>query len=274
MPQQPFYNAIPTPQPRGNPAVWVILGVLLAIVVFGAILFAATFAITGNAVRNATTNTGPVTTDTQSIPVGSNTSAGIDLNMGAGDIAVMGGSANLVDATFVYNVPGWKPNAVFNIQGNSGTFQVSQPDVRNISGNMRNEWTLRLSNKIPADVKINLGAGNVDVRLGGVPAKTLNIDNHAGNTTVDLTGQWKNNLDATVTNALGNATIRVPSDVGVRITTHRGLGNITADGLKANGNVYTNDAYGKSAVTLNIDATVNLGNLVMVAEKEMKTQGD
>jgi N-terminal domain of toast_rack, DUF2154 len=263
-PQRPL--AYPPAQNSGASVLWVIMGVLLAIFVFGAILFAAAYAITGRTVESITSSVGPLTTDTQSIPVGSVTSANVNLDMGAGDITVKGGSANLVDASYTYNVPSWKPEASYNSSGNTGTFDVWQPDIKNISvGNMRNEWNIRLGNSIPTDLKISLGAGNVNANLGGLAVKSLTVDNHTGNTTVDLTGQWKNNLDARITGSVGNTTIRVPSDVGVRITAHKNFGNITANGLKADGNVYTNDAYGKSPVTLNIDANVDLGNLVMEA---------
>jgi hypothetical protein len=51
--------------------------------------------------------------------------------------------------------------------------------------------------------------------------------------------------------------------VGVTVNAKGGLGKVEANGLKANGNTYTNDAYGNSPVTLTIDVSVGIGNIIL-----------
>jgi hypothetical protein len=60
---------------------------------------------------------------------------------------------------------------------------------------------------------------------------------------------------------VGNITLRLPADTGVRITAKNELGKITADGLQASGNVYTNDAYSKTSTTLNIEVSNDVGEI-------------
>lgn len=260
-PQPSYPYPAPQAQPKqsaGNAALWVIGGVLLAIIVFAGILFAVTQGIAG-LVRYTE---GPTTVDTRSVPAAGITSANINLDMKAGNITVRSGSANMVDATFTYNVSEWKPNVNSYTSGSNGVFEVTQPDSNINTIDTRYDWEFRLG-KVPTNLKVNLGAGNINMYLGGLPLKSLTVDNHAGNTTVDFTGNWDNNMQANITGSVGNTTIRVPENVGVRITTNKNLGNITANGFTANGNIYTNDAYGKSPITLDIKTTVNVGNLVL-----------
>ena len=52
---------------------------------------------------------------------------------------------------------------------------------------------------------------------------------------------------------VGEATVRLPSEVGVRVEARGGLGQINAEGLQKQGDSYANDAYGDSEVTLDVD---------------------
>ena len=62
----------------------------------------------------------------------------------------------------------------------------------------------------------------------------------AGQATVDLTGDWKKDLDAKIEGGVGTATIRLPRNVGVYVRAARGIGSVNASG---EGDAYVNDAY-------------------------------
>ena len=72
---------------------------------------------------------------------------------------------------------------------------------------------------------------------------------------------WARDLDVTVKAGVGRATLRLPRRVGVRVTVETGIGDVDAPGLKRDGDVYTNDAYGESAVTLRIDIKAGVGKI-------------
>jgi hypothetical protein len=71
----------------------------------------------------------------------------------------------------------------------------------------------------------------------------------AGNTTVDLTGDYGQDVDAILEGVVGEDTVQLPSEVGVRVRAEGGLGKINAEGLQREGDSYVNDAYGDSDVT-------------------------
>jgi hypothetical protein len=60
---------------------------------------------------------------------------------------------------------------------------------------------------------------------------------------------------------VGEATVLLPSEVGVRAKVQGGLGKINAEGLQQEGNAYVNDAYGDSDVTLMVDIQGGIGEI-------------
>lgn len=236
----------------------------VALLVFVGALFTVFFNTATNTTGSA--RPGVLHTETQTFPVSGVSSANIDLRMSAGNINVAGGAtgSDLASATFSYNIDQWKPEVTYSAQGGKGALQVRQPNTNlTVSGDTRNRWDLQLRAGVPSTVKANLTAGNIDMVLGGLNVTKLTVDNNAGNIDIDLIGQWHNDLEATITGNVGNTTLRLPGDVGVRVTTKNDLGNVTASGLHADGAIYTNDAYGKSSVTLNIEVSGKVGNIIL-----------
>ena len=58
---------------------------------------------------------------------------------------------------------------------------------------------------------------------------------------------------------LGKRTLILPADVGVRVKVDVGVGAVDAAGLTKEGEYYTNDAYGQSGVTLQIEVDGGVG---------------
>jgi predicted membrane protein len=83
----------------------------------------------------------------------------------------------------------------------------------------------------------------------------------AGKTTVDLTGDYAQGFEASIEGGVGEATVLLPSEVGVRANAAGGLGKINAEGLQKKGNSYVNDAYGDSDVTLRVDVQGGIGEI-------------
>jgi hypothetical protein len=119
---------------------------------------------------------------------------------------------------------------------------------------------LRLGSLSLTRLDVTRGAGELLVDLSGPASPTrLDIGGGAGLLTVDLTGTWQNNLEATIGGGLGKRTLILPADVGVRVKVDVGVGSVDAAGLTKEGEYYTNDAYGQSDVTLNIEVDGGVG---------------
>jgi len=206
---------------------------------------------------------GSLQTESQSVELGSAESVRVEINMGAGELDVAGGADKLLEADFTYNVAELEPEVKYS----GGTLIVQHPDVATRVTSLwdlddyRYEWDLSLNDDVPMDLSIALGAGKIDLQLAGLSLTGLDINVGAAEATIDLTGDWARDLDVTVKAGVGHATLRLPRRVGVRVTVETGIGDVDAPGLKRDGDVYTNDAYGESAVTLRIDVKAGVGKI-------------
>jgi hypothetical protein len=181
--------------------------------------------------------------------------------MKAGELKVGGGTTQLLNADFTYNVAEWKPEVTYDVKGEVGSLEVDQHGSSTSSNDTKNSWDLRLSNDTPMELTVNMGAGRATLALGGMALSKLELNMGAGETIVDLTGHWKKNLSAHIQGGVGRATIRLPGEVGVHVVAHGGLGAINANGFRSQNDAYVNDAYGKSPVTLEIEVEGGVGEI-------------
>jgi hypothetical protein len=211
---------------------------------------------------------GSLRTESQSVELGDAESVRAEINFGAGDLELSGGADKLLEADFNYNVAALKPEVKYT----DGTLVVRQPeinglpDLRDIT-DFRNEWNLRLNDKVPMDLKVDVGAGSSDLQLAGLSLTGLEVTLGAGTYTLDLSGDWARDLNVTIDTGAANISVRLPKDVGARVKVEDGPHTIETTDLTKDGDVYTNAAYGVSQVTMQIDLQAGIGQITLDVEK-------
>jgi hypothetical protein len=185
------------------------------------------------------------------------------LKMGAGELNLTGGADQLMKGDFSYNVADWKPEVSYDVSGDKGELVVRQGGSKdsNLTGEARNEWEIRLNDELPTDLVVQMGAGESDLDLDSLTLTGLKLQMGAGKTTVDLTGDYAQSFDSSIQGGVGEATVELPSEIGVKAKAQGGLGTINAEGLKRVGDAYVNDAYGESDVTLNVKVQGGVGEI-------------
>lgn len=247
--------------------------VLLAMV---AVLLAASGCASGARV-------GRLQTESETVELGDAASVRVKIDMGAGELDVAGGAAELLEANFTYNVAELKPEVDYS----GGTLTVRTPDVDTGIGSLwdadeyRYEWDLRLNDDVPMELQVSVGAGRTNLKLGSLSLTELDVAGGAGEVlvdlsgsasltrldigsgagalTVNLTGTWQNDLEASIGGGVGKRILILPRDTGVRVKVAVGVGDVDAAGLTKEGEYYTNDAYGQSEVTLYIEVGGGVG---------------
>jgi len=193
-------------------------------------------------------------------------SVNASVDAGSGEMSIGGGSSHLLDADFTFSDSYSNPKVNYNVMSGIGQLNISQEGNNAHFGRSHNEWNLRFSNDVPLDLKVDLGAGEGRLRLRDVPLTRLKLDMGAGQVDVDLTGDRKQDLDADIEGGVGQATIRLPSKVGVIVHASGGIGSISAHGLKHDGDQYTNDAYGKTQATIHVKVEGGVGEIDLIQE--------
>jgi len=169
---------------------------------------------------------GDLRRESKSVDLDNAQSVRAELKMGAGELNLTGGADALMEGDFAYNVADWKPEVNYDVTGDAGELSVEQGSGEDIpvGGDARNEWDLRLNDDVPIDLNAEMGAGESDLDLDSLTLTGLDLQMGAGKTTVDLTGDYDRDLSATIEGGVGEATVELPSAVGVKVNAEGGLG--------------------------------------------------
>jgi hypothetical protein len=213
--------------------------------------------------RGGTQQVGKMQRESKSVDPKNAQSARAQLKMGAGELNLTGGADQLMEGEFSYNVSDWKPKVSYDVSGDEGELIVKQRSAEgaDFSGDARNEWDISLNDELPTDLVVQMGAGESDLDLDSLALTGLDLQMGAGKTTVDLTGDYAQDFDASIAGGVGEATVLLPSEVGVKAKAEGGLGKINAKGLQKVGNSYVNDAYGESDTNLSVDVQGGVGQI-------------
>ena len=209
---------------------------------------------------------GNLITKTETIETGTATSVRATIELGVGELQLSGGADKLMDATFNYNIAEWNPQVTYATSGDTGLLTVAQPDFEGFPGNVTNQWVVRLSNAVPLDLTVHTGAAKSELDLAGLSLTQVQVEAGAGETVIDLTGYRAQDLNVAIKAGAGSTTLRLPRDVGVRVEPKIGAGQVYANGLKQDGNIYTNDALGQSEHTIYVQIEAGLGSVYLQAQ--------
>lgn len=195
-----------------------------------------------------------VSTETTQVALGEAEALDTTIRNGFGVLKLQAGessSTTALDATFKFAPADWEPEVKYSTDGTRGVLYVGQPDIAVAPefGKSENTWTMKVAPDVPTNLSVKLGVGESDVDLRGVDVTALEAITGVGEAKIDLSGERTHDLTARIEAGVGEVTISVPTDVGVRIIgSGDGLGDFTAEG-------FTRD--GSSGSTPNPDDLVN-----------------
>lgn len=212
-------------------------------------------------------STGPTQHDFRTIDMDSSERLTVDLRMGAGNLRVDSGTQKLARADFSYNVPSWKPYVHYSSTAGHGNLSIEQPGTSHSHlGRTKYEWDVRLNRDIATDVRVHFGAGHANLNLGALSLRSVEVEMGVGKLDLDLRGSPKRSYDVSIRGGIGEATVRVPSGVGVYGEAEGGIGEIKTTGLRQEGRRYFNSAYEHSKVSIHLDIRGGIGAIRVISE--------
>lgn len=123
----------------------------------------------------------------ETVPVGGATTARVEISMAVGELHISGGAADLMEADFVYDEE-LAPQLDYQVNGSQGVLTVKQGSTKNNVRSTRNEWNIRLSNRVPIDVHVNVAAAAAELDLDTLPVLSLDVHSASGGVVVGLSG--------------------------------------------------------------------------------------
>ena len=108
--------------------------------------------------------------------------------------------------------------------------------------------------------RVRSGAAELAVTdLGNSRCDRIEFEGGVGKVTLDFGGTWTTSSRVAVTMALGEVTLRLPSEVGVSITLDKFLSSFEPEGLERSGTSYRSAGYDQSPRHLDISVSAAAG---------------
>lgn len=208
------------------------------------------------------------------------------IKVAGGELQIKGETENLADVSFDYDEDEWNPTVAYTEDNNVGKLTIKA----NIEGNdqkvdhdnfcrvkMNKSLDYSLGIRMGAGVAnldfegyhiekalLQLGVGSFDINLANTSVPLLKIEAGIGEATINLSGKWKNSLQAKVTAGIGEIKFIVPEQTGVKFVVRGFLGEVDAHGFSKDGREYTNNAWGKTNHQLVFEVAGAIGSIEIV----------
>jgi len=104
----------------------------------------------------------------------------------------------------------------------------------------------------------------MDIDLSNTSVPDVSFKALAGEAVIDLSGKWDNDMHASLQGGVGEMTLMLPADAGIRMEVHALIGDVDAPGLMKKGRYYTSESFGQTSENFYIDFTGGIGNLEVV----------
>lgn len=109
---------------------------------------------------------------------------------------------------------------------------------------------------------IQMGAAALEARgLANANCSQVRAQGGVGDLTLDFSGEWRRDLDAEVTIALGSVTFRVPENVGVRVTRNTFLAGFDGPGFSKRDGAHYSENWERAERRLTVEVDGAFGNV-------------
>jgi hypothetical protein len=203
------------------------------------------------------------------------------IDFSAGELLIQPlSSGNLCEGEFTFYKSN-KPEISYEENNYLGSLQISDSDFHMEKDN-KTQWVIDFNKKVTCDFFIamkagraeidltecnlqrfdfEIGAGSVHINLKNTSVADVKFSGGAGEMVMDLSGEWKNDLDADISGGVGEITIILPHDIGIELSISGILGDRNVPGFYKDGSTYTNDLFGETKHTLYLDIAGGIGSV-------------
>ncbi len=110
------------------------------------------------------------------------------------------------------------------------------------------------------EMVFEVGAAEFEARkLGNAHFRHLSFEGGVGDIMLDLTGEWQESAEIEIKMGLGALELRLPRDVGIRVTKKSFLAAFNHDGLQKVDGAYVSPNWDSAEIQLDIDLKATLG---------------
>ena len=197
-------------------------------------------------------------------------SLNVDIDFGIGDLLIHGNSPEWVSGDLTYNHKKLEPKVKYKKRNDVGYVDIKQGSKVSFGFNNRkvqSDWDLQLTNEIPIDLNVDIGVSNSTLKLAGLQLSSLSIDSGVSDSLIDMSGDWKRSFKADIDLGVGDVTIILPKQTGVRVKASKGIGRVDIPGFIQQDGVFVNEAYAGADVIIDISLDIGVGDVKFRTEE-------
>lgn len=150
----------------------------------------------------------------------------------------------------------------FEVSGNTGYFEINSTSGVNFPGSTSWNWNLSLTNEIPLDVELNMGAGDLNADLSGLKITNLKIGQGVGEISVILSPTSDYSVD--INQAIGSIIVEIPKNTGIRFEFSKAISSLNIPKeFEQRGNFYYSANYDQSEFKIDVDISQAIGSITI-----------
>lgn len=198
------------------------------------------------------------------------TEAGVRVQFGAGRLTIEDTTDALVSGNFTGS--GWRKPEIRlrDRRGEKAEVEIRESDGwRPDFGSSRGAtWLLKLNNRIPLDLRLELGAGSSYLDLSQYRIRELRMQVGASSSYVKL-GGLEQHVKVSVESGASHMTLSAPRDSGLKIAMDGALvslkgNNFSQAGLVRSGDVYTSPNYATAKNKIDMDISAGAASFELM----------
>lgn len=247
---------------------WLVAITIVSFVIgFGILALSGGFPPTSGHDVSPFRHTAALSPNTTTVPLDGATAGDVKLTLGSGELTLLDGAADtaLMEATVFSAAAEWQPELTETVNNSRKSVTLTEKGHKGkewVAVDSPNSWEIRLTDRIPIRLEVNVGAGDTSVSLGSLNLETLAVHTGAGDTTVDLGGYHGGRFDAVIKNGVGDLTLRIPRESNTRIKVHNGIGDISEDrGFTENDGSFVTAGFNSSLAVNEITLNQGVGSI-------------
>jgi len=188
--------------------------------------------------------------------------ASIELNLDVGKLTLGESTPLLYECISQYQHKEFEPFEKFSLTEKEADILIYHSPItkRRISSNIRNDWQLKLNNKIIYDLSVKTGAIDIDCNLSDFKVEKLYIESGASNINLVLP-QYDSKI--IIDTGVSNIDIAIPRNVGATVNIDSGIAikDLDVDDFIKKDGTYISNNYDYSEFKTEIEIDCGVSNI-------------
>jgi len=153
----------------------------------------------------------------------------------------------------------------YQVRGQTGTYKIESQSMATFPSGQFWGWDLDLTDSIPLEVDLSMGAGEMNVDVSELVLTRLDVSQAVGKLTVDLAEREEYQAD--LSQAVGSIEVVVPESVGVRIEISRAISSLSMPSTFAHrGDYYYSSNYDQAETKIDLKISQAIGSIEVQIE--------